>query len=44
MNAAAMKKYGILFLFLVIGIGAANTMGRRVPVIGPLVQKVMAGV
>ena len=44
MNAGAMKKYLILFAVVVVSIGVANTFGRRVPVVGPLIQKVMAGV
>lgn len=44
MSAADMKKYLILFAVVVVSIGVANTLGRRVPVAGALIQKVMAGV
>ena len=43
MNAGALKKYAMLFATVVLMIGIANTVARRVPVVGPVVKMVMDG-
>jgi len=43
MSAAQIQKYAIFLAMVVVSVGIANTIVRRVPVAGPVVDKVLAG-
>lgn len=40
---ATVKRYAVDLLFVLIAIGIINTIQKRVPVIGPIVGQVAAG-
>lgn len=44
MSKEKLIKYGLFFVMVIVSIGAANTARKRVPVVGSLIDKVMAGV
>ena len=44
MSKTDLKKYFMLFVAVIVSIGVANTLQRRVPVAGGIIGKVMDGI